>query len=136
MTYYILCIITYIISYPVLISYLLSCSGYTPMLYYSFLTYCFIIYFLIRSCIFIYFHFYCTVILYFPIFSSFRLMTYCIPCTITRGGKIDPTRWTSSVRPKLGPGWAIKLLAQKKPGQIWPGLVWPSPVWLDPARLA
>ena len=44
MTYYILCIITYIISYPVPISCLLSCSGYTSMLYYSFLTYCFIIY--------------------------------------------------------------------------------------------
>ena len=83
MTYYILCTITYIISYPVPISYLLLCSGYTPMLYYSFLTYCFIIYFLIRSCIVIYFHFYCTVILYFPIISSFRFMTYCIPCTIT-----------------------------------------------------
>ena len=35
------------------------------------------------NCIVIYFHFYCTVILYFPIFSSFRFMTYCIPCTIT-----------------------------------------------------
>ena len=46
MTYYILCTITYIISYLVPISCLLSCSGYTPMLYYSFLTYCFIIYFL------------------------------------------------------------------------------------------
>ena len=61
MTYYILCTITYIISYHVPISCLLSCSGYTLMLYYSFLTYCFIIYFLLRSC---------TVILYFPIFSS------------------------------------------------------------------
>ena len=39
MTYYILCTITYIISYPVPISCLLSCSGYTPMLYYSFLIY-------------------------------------------------------------------------------------------------
>ena len=38
------------------ISCLISCSGYTPMLYYSFLTYCFIIYFLIQSCIVIYFH--------------------------------------------------------------------------------
>ena len=83
MTYYILCTIIYIISYLVPISYLLSCSGYTPMLYYLFLTYCFIIYFLIRSCIVIYFHFYCTVILYFLIFLSFRFMTYFIPCTIT-----------------------------------------------------
>ena len=49
--------ITYIISYHVPISCLLSCSGYTPMLYYSFLTYCFIIYFLIRTYIVIYFTF-------------------------------------------------------------------------------
>ena len=62
------------------ISCLLSCSGYMPMLYYSFLKYCFIIYFLIRSCI---------VILYFPIFSSctFHILISCtihfsyhIPC--------------------------------------------------------
>ena len=46
---------------------------------------------------------------------------------IPRGGKIGPTRWASSIRPKLRPGWAIKLLAQKKSGQIWPGLVWPGP---------
>ena len=38
-------------SYPIPISCLLSCSGYTPMLYYSFFTYCFIIYFLRRTCI-------------------------------------------------------------------------------------
>ena len=38
-----------------------------------------------------------------------------------RGSKIGPAQWASPVRPKLGPGWAIKLLAQKKPGQIWPG---------------
>ena len=44
-----------------------------------------------------------------------------------RGGKIGPTRWASPVRLKLGPGWAIKLLARKKPGQIWPGPVWPGP---------
>ena len=45
------------------------------------------------------------------------------------GGKIGPTRWASPARPKLGPSWAIKLLARKnrakfglkKPGQIWPG---------------
>ena len=46
MTYYILCTITYIIYFPIPISSLLSCSGYTPMLCYSFLTFCFIIYFL------------------------------------------------------------------------------------------
>ena len=39
----------------------------------------------------------------------------------TRGGKIGPVRWASPVRPKLGPGWAIKFLARKKSGQIWPG---------------
>ena len=44
-----------------------------------------------------------------------------------RGGKIGQTRWASPVRPKLGPGWAIKLLARKKSGQIWPGPVWPGP---------
>ena len=52
-----------------------------------------------------------------------------------RGGKIGPTRWANPVRPKLRPGWAIKLLARKKPGQIWPGPVWPSPVWLGPPEL-
>ena len=36
MTYYILCTITYIISYPIPISCLLSCCGYTPLLYFSF----------------------------------------------------------------------------------------------------
>ena len=35
-----------------------------------------------------------------------------------RGGKIGPTWWASPVHPELGPGWAIKLLAQKKSGQI------------------
>ena len=54
----------------------------------------------------------------------------------SRGGKIGPTQWASPVRPKLGPGWAIKFLARKKPGQIWPGPVWPSPVWPGPARPA
>ena len=51
-----------------------------------------------------------------------------------RGGKIDPTRWPNPVRPKLGAGWAIKLLARKKRDQIWPGPVWPSLVWADPTR--
>ena len=46
---------------------------------------------------------------------------------IPRGGKIGPTRWASPVRPELGPGWAIKLLARKKPGQICPSPVWPGP---------
>ena len=44
MIYCILCTITYIISYPVPILCLLPCSGYTPMLYYLFLAYCFIMY--------------------------------------------------------------------------------------------
>ena len=60
----------------------------------------------------------------------------CFKCFGVIGGKIGPARWASPVRPKLGPGWAIKLLARKKPGQIWPGPVWPSPVWPGPARLA
>ena len=37
-----------------------------------------------------------------------------------RGGKIGPARWASPVRPKLGPGWAIKLLARKKPAKFGP----------------
>ena len=45
------------------------------------------------------------------------------PCLLGRGGKIGPARWAGPVRPKLGPGWAIKFLARKKPGQIWPGPV-------------
>ena len=36
MIYYILCTITYINSYPIHVSCLLSCCGYTPMLYFSF----------------------------------------------------------------------------------------------------
>ena len=58
-----------------------------------------------------------------------RTIMYVNMC---RGGKIGPAPWASPVRPKLGPGWAIKLLARKKPGQIWPGPVWPSPVWPGP----
>ena len=42
-------------------------------------------------------------------------------CINSRGGKIGPARWVNPVHPELGPGWAIKLLARKKPGQIWPG---------------
>ena len=53
---------------------------------------------------------------------------------LSRGGKIGPARWASSVRPKLGQGRAIKLLARKKSGQIWPDPVWPSPVWPGPVR--
>ena len=33
-----------------------------------------------------------------------------------RGVKIGPIRWASPIRPKLGSGWAIKLLARKKSG--------------------
>ena len=57
MTYYILCTITYIISYPVPISCILSCSGYTPMLYFSgtsfsYLYYCILSYYILLSCTF------------------------------------------------------------------------------------
>ena len=80
MTYYILCTITYIISYSIPISSLLSCSGYTPMLCYSFLTYCFIIYFLIRTYIVIYFHFilYCHIVLpyIFILYFSYTIISY------------------------------------------------------------
>ena len=84
MTYYILCTITYIIYFPIPISSLLSCSGYTPMLCYSFLTYCFIIYFLIRTCIVIYFHFilYCHIVLsyiFILYFSYTIIVTTRIP---------------------------------------------------------
>ena len=48
----------------------------------------------------------------------------------SRGGKIGPVRWVSPIRPKLGSGWAIKFLAQKKPDQIWLGPVWSGPAWL------
>ena len=54
----------------------------------------------------------------------------------TRSGKIGPTRWASPVSLELGRGWSIKLLAQKKPGQIWPDLIWPGPVWPGLARPA
>ena len=50
----------------------------------------------------------------------------CTDLLRTRGGKIGPIRWVIPVRPKLGPGWAIKLLAQKKSGQIWPGPARPA----------
>ena len=36
----------------------------------------------------------------------------------SRGGKIDPTRWASPIHPKIGLGWAIKLLTRKKSDQI------------------
>ena len=80
MTYYILCTITYIIYFPIPISSLFSCSGYTPMLCYSFLTYCFIIYFLIRTCIVIYFHFilYCHIVFpyIFILYFSYTIISY------------------------------------------------------------
>ena len=80
MTYYILCTITYIIYFPIPISSLFSYSGYTPMLCYSFLTYCFIIYFLIRTCIVIYFHFilYCLIVFpyIFILYFSYTIISY------------------------------------------------------------
>ena len=58
------------------------------------------------------------------------------PCAVpTRCGKIGPARWASPIHPELGPGWAIKLLARKKLGQVWPGPIWPGPVWPDSACL-
>ena len=48
---------------------------------------------------------------------------------VSRGGKIGSTRWASPIHPELGPGWAIKLLARKKLGQIWPGPIWPDPTY-------
>ena len=68
-----------------------------------------------------------------------RTMSPLICFETVRGGKIGPTqwagptRWASPTRPELGPGWAIKLLARKKPGQIWPDPVWPSQA--RPARI-
>ena len=53
-----------------------------------------------------------------------------------RGGKICSTRCASPIHPELGPGWAIKLLARKKSGQIWPVPIWPGPVWFDPTQPA
>ena len=50
---------------------------------------------------------------------------------IHRDGKIGPAQWASPVHLELGPGWAIKLLAGKKSGQIWPSSIWPGPVWPD-----
>ena len=51
-----------------------------------------------------------------------------------RGVKIGPTRWASPVHSELRPGWAIKLLARKKLGQIWPCPIWPSLVCPYSAR--
>ena len=86
MTYYILCIITYIIYYPIPISSLFSCSGYTPLLCYSFLTYCFSIYFLIRTCIIIYFHLilYCHIVLpyIFILYFSYTIISYAFSYTV------------------------------------------------------
>ena len=63
--------------------------------------------------------------------SIFVLFSHTSKCD-----KIDPIRWASPVHLELGPGWAIKLLARKKSGQIWLGPIWPGPVWLDPVRPA
>ena len=76
-TYYILCTITYIISYPVPISCILSCSGYTLMLYFLFfifilvLSYTFILY------VFILYFLY-TVILYYSYTSYTFVRSYSI----------------------------------------------------------
>ena len=52
--------------------------------------------------------------------TSFQLV-------MVRGGKIGPIRWVSPIRPKLGPGWTIKLLARKKRAKF-------GPVRYGPAR--
>ena len=75
----------------------------------------------------------CKLCFYYSFPLSLTIVPWINENRKNRGGKIGPTRWASSVRPKLGPGWAIKLLARKKSGQIWPGPVWPSPIWPGPA---
>ena len=59
---------------------------------------------------------------------SFPLSSSPLP----RGGKIGPTRWASPTRSKLGPGWAIKLLARKNRAKFGPA--WYGPVRYSPAR--
>ena len=77
MFYYIICTITYIISYPVPISCILSCNGYTLMLYFSFfifilvLSYTFILYAFI-----LYFSY--VVILYYSYISYTFVRSYSI----------------------------------------------------------
>ena len=55
--------------------------------------------------------------------------------SITRGGKICPTRWASPVRPELRPGLAIKLLARKNSGPIWPDPIRPVRIFFAFKRL-
>ena len=62
MTYYILCTITYIISYPIPISCLLSCCGYTPLLYFSFT-----FLFSLLSVLYLFISFLCTILCTFYI---------------------------------------------------------------------
>ena len=77
MTYRIPCTITYIFSYTVYISCLISCNGYTPMLYFSFfifilvLSYTFILYAFILN-------FSYTVILYYSYTSYTFVRSYSI----------------------------------------------------------
>ena len=80
----------------------------------------------------------CEMLFLLPLFITQAIVHF----PATRGGKICPTRWASPVRPKLGPGWAIKLLARKKigpnlarPGPAWPNFFWPLKDYLArPAR--
>ena len=82
MTYRIPCTITYIFSYTVYISCLISCNGYTPMLYFSFfifilvLSYIFILYAFILNffiychlILFIYFIYICTFLFYHILYA-------------------------------------------------------------------
>ena len=75
MTYYILCTITYIISYPISISCLLSCCGYTPMLYFSFT-----FLFSLLSVLYLFISFSCTILCTFYILYSCTVhFLYCFP---------------------------------------------------------
>ena len=92
MTYYILCTITYIVYYLIPISSLFSCSGYTPMLYFSFFIFhtCTIVYFYIicfylvlfiycHHILFIYFIYICTFLFYHILYAFIYFLYFsCI----------------------------------------------------------
>ena len=68
--------ITYIISYTVYISCLISCSGYTPMLYFSFF-----IFILVLSYTFMLYVSYCTFHILYCHIIYFHMLLYCISCS-------------------------------------------------------
>ena len=75
MTYYILCTITYIISYPIPILCLLSCCGYTPMLCFSFT-----FLFSLISVLYLFISFSCAILCTFYILYSCTVhFLYCFP---------------------------------------------------------